>query len=261
MPTDIPLRQKAAVLTSQKAGPKIQIDADYVVPALQRGELLVKNSLCGVNTADTLYLGGFKTVSPPAVLGFEAVGTVAALGPGTFTSGFKLGDTVVWVYKEGYAEYTAVPVGNIFKVPKNVSEKDAIAVLLYGLTALALSRQAYSIAKGEWVLIHGASGNVGLLMVQIAKATGAKVIGTVHRLQNMDLIKTLGADAVFAYDATDKYDWIQKVKDLTKDEGVSVIYDFVGKKTWQGNLDAVKTSGTIIFCGDISGQVPALPLQ
>lgn len=259
----IPLRQKAAVLEICDSSVKLRVDTDYGIPLLERGQLLIKNSLCGVNIVDTQYRSGFRSISKPTVPGHEATGTVVALGPGTTTSGFKVGDRVIWVYTGGYAEYSAVPVDNIFKVPKYITDQDAIGGFLHGLTALTLVKDAYPVKKGEWVLVHAAQRNIGLLMVQVLKAAGAKIIATVYRTEHMSLIKNLGADAVVDIrKMKDKeVEWLKKVKDTTKGNGVSVVYDFIGKDTWKKSLEAVKMHGTVVLCGSISGAVSPIPPQ
>jgi NADPH:quinone reductase len=256
----IPLRQKAAVLGPSGSGFKLQIDTDYGVPLLERGQLLIKNTLCGVNALDISYRFGYHS-QKEKVLGQEAAGTIAALGPGTTRSGFRVGDRVIWVYARGYAEYSAVPVQNVIKLPKHISDQDAIGGLLSGLTALTLAREACVVKKGDWVLIHAAARNIGLLMVQIMKAAGAKVIGTVKRSEKISLVRSLGVDAVLLYHEKKEGSWVQKVKEITKGDGVSVVYDFVGQETWKGSLEAVQTNGTIVWCGSISGKVPPLPLE
>jgi NADPH2:quinone reductase len=259
----IPLRQKAAVLEQCHSSVKLSVDTDYGVPLLERGQLLIKNSLCGVNLVDTQFCGGFHSIAKPTIPGHEATGTVAALGPGTSTSGFKVGERVIWVYTGGYAEYSAVPVDNIFKLPRYITDQDALGGLLHGLTALTLVKDAYPVKKGEWVLVHAAQRNIGLLMVQILKAAGAKVIATVHRTAHLSLVKTLGADAVVHISKMkDKeMEWLKTVKDTTKGNGVSVVYDFVGKDTWKKSLEAVKLHGTVVLCGSLSGTVPPIPPQ
>lgn len=272
----IPLRQKAAVIDPSGYrgifGPQLRIDTDYGVPLLEQGQLLIKNNLCGVNITDILYRFGAYS-SSEKILGHEAAGTVAALGPGTTKSGFGVGDRVIWVYARGYAEYSAVPIENVVKLPKHISDQDAIGGLLSGLTALTLTKEAYVVKKGEWVLVHAAERNIGLLMVQIMKAAGAKVIGTVGYPERISLLKSLGVEAVFNYRETTEGSlvekvneitegsWVRKVNEITKGDGVSVVYDFAGKETWNGSLEAVKTNGTIVWCGSASGKVPPLPLE
>jgi len=258
----IPSRQKAVVFgttgNSDRNG-QVKTDYEYPVPTAEKGELLIRNTLCGVNSVDTYYRAGFCTASSPIVLGYEAVGTIVALGPGTRWRNFKVGDRVLWVHKAGYAQYSAVPLDNIIKVPKGVLDHDAIGGFLNGMTALALTKELYKVNKGEWVLLHTTTSNIGLLMVQILKSIGAKVIGTAKGSAHLRIVKSLGADAVIKYADYIESGWVPKVKEITKGEGVSVVYDFVGKDTWKGSLDAVKENGTVLWCGTFSGPVPPIP--
>lgn len=255
-----PLSQKAVVLESCGRPHQLRIKADYRIPILDPGELLIKNTLCGVNTVDTYYRNGFYDTPLPAVLGHEAVGTVAALGPGTSSCNFKIGDRVIWTHKRGYAEYSAVPMTNIIKVPRGVSDEDALGGFLSGLTALTLLKEACVVKKGECVLLHAATTNVGLLMIQILKSTGATVIATVDHADKISHVKSLGAAIVLNYKDKKPLSWDKVVKEATKDVGVSVavVYDCIGKDTWRGSLDVVKTNGTVVWCGSLSGPVPAI---
>jgi NADPH:quinone reductase len=256
----VPSTQKAVVFgTTSHSDRNVRVKTDYPVPAAEKGELLIRNTLCGVNLADTYYSAGFYTVSSPMVLGYEAIGTIVSLGPGTRWRNFKVGDRVLWVHNAGYAQYTAVPLDNIIKVPKGVLDHDAIGGFLNGMTALALTKELCKVNWGEWVLLHTDTSNIGILMVQILKSIGARVIGTAEGRANLSIIKNLGADVVINYADYIESGWVPKVKEITKGEGVSVVYDFVGKETWKGSLDAVKESGTVLWCGTLSGPVPPIP--
>lgn len=257
----VPVTQKAVIFgRTGNSDQTVRIEFDYPVPTPGQGELLIQNTLCGVNNADTYYRAGFYNykASSPTVLGHEAVGIVSALGPGTKWSNFKVGDRVIWVHKGAYAQYSAVPVENTLKIPKGILDHDAIAGFLNGMTALALVKEVYKVNKGEWVLLHAAESNIGLLMVQILKSLGAKIIGTVDTTTKIGLVKSLGADAVINYTDYIKSGWPHRVKEITKSDGPSVVYDFVGKDTWKGSLDAVKGNGTILWCGTLSGPIPPM---
>ena len=257
----VPATQKAVIFgITDNSDQTVRIEFDYPVPTPGKNELLIQNTLCGVNNVDTYYRAGFYKykASSPTVLGHEAVGIVSALGPGTKWCNFKVGDRVIWVHKGAYAQYSAVPVGNTLKIPKGILDHDAIAGFLNGMTALALVKEVYKVNKGEWVLLHAAESNIGLLMLQILKSLGAKIIGTVDTRTKMDLVKSLGVDVVINYTDHIKSGWPHRVKEITKGDGPSVVYDFVGKDTWKGSLDAVKGNGTILWCGTLSGPIPPM---
>lgn len=257
----VPSTQKAIVI-EQTGGPEVlQFKADYPVPTPQEGQLLVKNNISGVNYIDTYFRTGLYPSPKPEVLGREGAGTVVAVGPGPNPYNFKVGDRVAWLNTGGYAEYTAVPAAKAVKIPDGISDEEAIAGFLSGLTVLTLTKEAYPVKKGEWVLLHAAAGGAGFLMTQVLKSIGAKVIGTAGGPEKVELVKSLGADFVIDYRSEEGKDWVKKVKEVTGGVGVDVVYDSVGKDTWEGSLEAVKRKGTIIWFGNASGPVPNLPLS
>jgi NADPH2:quinone reductase len=135
-----------------------------------------------------------------------------------------------------------------------------MASFLSGLTVLAFAKETYPVQKGDWVLLHAAAGGAGFLMTQILKTMGAKVIGTAGGAEKCALVKSLGADVVIDYRSEEGKDWVKLVKEATGGRGVDVVYDSVGKDTWEGSLEAVKRKGTIVWFGNASGPVPPLPL-
>lgn len=254
----IPTTMKAVVV-EKTGGPEVlQFQASYPVPTPQDGQLLVRNNISGVNYIDTYFRTGLYPAPKPEVLGREGAGTVAAVGPNA--SGFQVGDRVAWLATGGYAEYTAVPAAKTVKIPGSISDEDVMASLLSGLTVLSFVKETYPVQKGEWVLVHAAAGGAGFLMTQILKSIGAKVIGTAGGPEKCALVKSLGADVVIDYRSEEGKDWVKKVKEATDGRGVDVVYDSVGKDTWEGSLEAVKRKGTIIWFGNASGPVPPIPL-
>lgn len=248
-----------AILVEQTGGPEVlQFKTDYPVPTPQEGQVLVKNSICGINYIDTYFRTGLYPSPKPEVLGREGAGTVVALGPGLNASNFQVGDRVAWMGTSGYAEYTAAPAANTIKVPDAVSDEDIVASFLSGLTVLALVKETYVVQKGDWVLVHAAAGGAGFLMTQVLKSIGAKVIGTAGGPEKVSTVKGLGADVVIDYRSEN---WVERVKEATGGRGVDVVYDAVGKDTWEGGLEVVKKKGTIVWFGNASGPVPPLPLQ
>ncbi|OJJ50891.1 hypothetical protein ASPZODRAFT_148279 [Penicilliopsis zonata CBS 506.65] len=251
-----------AVLVEQTGGPEVlQFKTDYPVPTPAEGQLLVKNNICGINYIDTYFRTGLYPSPKPEILGREAAGTVAAVGPGPNPANFQVGDRVAWLATGGYAEYSAVSVGKAVKIPAGVSDEDLMGSFLSGLTVLTLAKETYPVQAGEWVLLHAAAGGAGFLMTQILKSIGAKVIGTAGGAEKVALVKSLGADVVIDYRSEEGKDWVKKVKEVTGGRGVDVVYDSVGKDTWEGSLEAVKRKGTIVWFGNASGPVPPLPLN
>jgi NADPH2:quinone reductase len=254
----VPTTMKAVVV-EQTGGPEVlQFKTSHPVPTPQAGQLLVRNNISGVNYIDTYFRTGLYASPKPEVLGREGAGTVAAVGPET--SGFQVGDRVAWLATGGYAEYTAVPATYTVKIPDGITDEEVMASFLSGMTVLAFAKETYPVQKGDWVLLHAAAGGAGFLMTQILKTMGAKVIGTAGGAEKCALVKSLGADVVIDYRSEEDKDWVKKVKEVTGGRGVDVVYDSVGKDTWEGSLEAVKRKGTIVWFGNASGPVPPLPL-
>ncbi|CAI7569151.1 unnamed protein product [Penicillium glandicola] len=254
----VPTTMKAVVV-EQTGGPEVlQFKTSHPVPTPQAGQLLVRNNISGVNYIDTYFRTGLYASPKPEVLGREGAGVVAAVGPET--AGFQVGDRVAWLANGGYAEYTAAPADKTVKIPDGISDEDVMASFLSGLTVLAFSKETYPVQKGDWVLLHAAAGGAGFLLTQILKSIGANVIGTAGGAEKCALVKSLGADVVIDYRSEEGKDWVKKVNEVTGGRGVDVVYDSVGKDTWEGSLEAVKRKGTIIWFGNASGPVPPIPL-
>lgn len=250
----------AAVVASSTGGPSVlEYKSSHPTPKPTAGQVLVKNTFAGVNYIDTYFRTGLypSPTGLPMVIGQEASGTIAALGPDT-TSDLKEGDRVVWMKFGGYAEYSAVPIEKVVKIPDGIKDEDAIGSFLMGMTAMANAQEAYPVKKGDFVLVHAAAGGVGLLMCQILKKIGARTIGTAGGPEKCALAKENGAEFMIDYKADS--DWLSKVKEITNGEGVHAVYDGVGKDTWEHSLEAVRRKGTVVFFGNASGPVPAIPL-
>ncbi|KAJ5782919.1 hypothetical protein N7457_004693 [Penicillium paradoxum] len=254
----VPATMKAVVV-EETGGPEVlQFRTDHPVPIPQAGQLLVCNNISGVNYIDTYFRTGLYASPKPEVLGREGAGIVTAVGPET--AGFQVGDRVAWLGTSGYAEYTAVAAAKTVKIPEGITDEEVMASFLSGMTVLAFSKETYPVQKGDWVLLHAAAGGAGFLLTQILKIYGAKVIGTAGGAEKCALVKNLGADVVIDYRSEEGKDWVKKVKEVTGGRGVDVVYDSVGKDTWEGSLEAVKRKGTIVWFGNASGPVPPLPL-
>lgn len=227
----IPSSQRAIVAVKAGKPEVLQYRTDYPVPEPKEGEVLVKNTLAGVNFIDIYFRTGLYPSPKPEILGREASGTIVSLGPNADENGLKAGDRVIWLGNSGYAEYTAAPAAKTVKIPDGVSDETAVASFMSGLTALALAGEAYPVKSGDWVLLHAAAGGAGWLMTQIFKALGAKVIGTAGGPEKVGLVKSLGADYVIDYRSEEGKNWPSIVKDITDGRGVDAVFDSVGADT------------------------------
>ena len=258
MASPTPKTMKAVVL-EQNGGPdELHYRTDYPTPSPGEDQLLIKNEVIGINFIDTYFRTGlYPLPTKPAIIGQEASGTVTAIGPGSNRLGFTVGDRVVWMKFGSYAEYSAVPAERTIKIPDGISNEDAVGGFLMGMTALSLVKEAYPVQRGDWVMLHAAAGGVGLLMCQLLKDIGAKTIATAGGPEKCELAKKNGADHVIDYKSTGGPKWVDEVKRLTDNEGVAVVYDSVGKDTWEESLEAARRKGKVVFYGNSSGPVPA----
>ena len=249
-----------AVIVSKTGGPEVLDYTDsHPVPKLESGQILVRNKFAGINYIDTYFRSGLYPSPLPVILGQEASGTVAAVSDSN-PQGFKEGDRVVWIKQGGYAEYTALPADKAIKIPEGVSDEDAVGSFLMGMTALSLVQESYPVQRGDWVLVHAAAGGVGLLMCQILKSMGAHCIGTAGGPEKCQLARDHGAEHMIDYKDGSK-DWLKEVQEITQGKGVSVVYDSVGKDTWEKSLQAIRRKGKVVYFGSSSGPVPPFPIQ
>lgn len=261
MSSNIPETQNAVVI-NETGGPEVlTYTTSHPVPkVIDTGKVLIKNNIIGINYIDTYFRTGLYPSPKPEVLGREAAGTVAAL-PEDYQGSLKVGDRVVFLGTSAYAQYTLTPAARVAKIPDNITDENAVGANLMGLTALSLSRETFEVKPGHWVLLHAAAGGVGQLFVQILKAKGAHVIATAGGPEKCEIVRKLGADVVIDYKGPGNEKWVEKVKAETPNGlGVDVVYDSVGKDTWEGSLEAVKRKGTVIYYGNASGPVPPMPL-
>jgi len=230
---------------------------DVSMPEPGDGEVRVKIEAAGVNFIDIYHRIGRYPGELPFRLGQEGGGVVDAVGPNV--TDFSEGDRVAYANVQGsYAEYVIVPAWYLVKAPKEVDIKHATAVMEQGLTAHYLACSTYPIKQGETVLIHAASGGVGHLLVQIAKLRGARVIGTVSTEEKAALAREAGADEVIIYT---QVDFEEEVKRLTDNAGVEVVYDSVGKDTFEKGLNVLKRRGYMVLFGQSSGPAPQIDPQ
>ena len=239
---------------SETGGPEVLRAEKTDLPAPGHGEVRLAQTAVGVDFIDTYHRSGLYPVSPPSGLGGEAAGIVAAVGPDV--TDFKPGDRAVYCLlgqPGAYASHRIVPADAVIPLPDDISEETAAAVFLKGLTAYYLLHRTHRVAEGETILVHAAAGGVGSLLVPWAKALGATVIGTVGSEEKAERAKRLGCDHPIIYT---QEDFAERVRAITNDTGVPVVYDSVGKATFDGSLDCLAPLGLMISFGNSSGAVP-----
>jgi NADPH2:quinone reductase len=246
-----------AIQIKQTGGPEVMELVDVPVPQPKPNEAVVKIAATGVNFIDVYNREGRYKAQLPLVLGQEGAGTVTAVG--SDVREFAVGDRVAYTMVLGsYAEYAAVPADKLIKIPAGVTEREAAAAILQGMTAHYLVYDTHPLKKGETALIHAAAGGVGLLLVQMAHNIGARVIGTVSTEEKAKLARGAGADEVILYTQTD---FEIETKRLTDGKGVHVVYDSVGKTTFDQGLNVLRPRGMMALFGGSSGAVaPIDPL-
>jgi len=232
-------------------GPEVLEYGELPDPVPGAVEALVNVRVAGVNFTDIYQRTGRYAGTLPFTPGVEGVGVVERVAPGV--TDVRPGDRVGWVMiKGGYAERVVLPAQRLVPIPNGVDDRTACALLLQGMTAHFLLRDCYRVQKGEWVLIHAAAGGVGLLAVQIAHAIGARIIGTTSTGEKAALARAAGADEVVLYT---KEDFQQAARRFTGGDGVSVVYDSVGKTTFDKSLDSLRPRGYMVLFGGASGPV------
>jgi len=230
---------------------------EVAMPEPAEGEVRVKIEAIGVNFIDIYHRIGRYQGSLPLTLGQEAAGVVDAVGSKVVD--VKAGDRVVYASVQGaYAEYAIVPVWRLIQIPKKVNTQLAAAAMIQGMTAHYLAHSTYPLKKGETALVHAAGGGTGQLLVQIAKQRGAQVIGTVSTEEKAAYAREAGADEIINYSQAD---FESEVKRLTNGAGVDVVYDSVGKDTFDKSLNCLRRRGYMVLYGQSSGSVPAVDPQ
>jgi NADPH2:quinone reductase len=245
-----------AIRYHKQGGPEVlQID-DVPVGEPGAGQVRLRHTAIGVNYVDTYQRSGLYPMPLPQTAGNEGAGVIDAVGPGV--KGLKKGDRVCYTGIPGsYCEMRLVPADRMVKLPTGISEQTAASMLLKGLTVHYLIFTTYKVKKGDTVLWHAAAGGVGLIALQWLKACGVKTIATVGSDDKAKLAKAHGATHVINY-STENF--VQRVKEITRGKGVPVVYDGVGKSTWEGSLDCLQPRGLIASFGSASGAVPPVNL-
>jgi len=245
-----------AIQIQQTGGPEVLELAELPIPEPGPGQVLIRVEATGVNFIEIYFRKGVYKASLPLVPGSEAAGTVEELGPGV--TGFAAGDAVASVSVLGsYSEYALVPAASLVKVPAGLTMEQAAAAMLQGMTAHYLVYSTFPLKAGETALVHAAAGGVGLLLTQMAKRIGARVLATVSTREKAELAKEAGASDVILY--TEK-EFEPEVKRLTGGKGVDVVYDSVGRTTFEGSLNCLRPRGLLALFGASSGPVPPFDL-
>jgi len=245
-----------AIQVKHTGGPEVLEVVELSAPEAKGNEAVVKIAVAGVNFIDVYYREGRYKAVLPFVPGQEAAGEVVAVGPDV--TQVKVGDRVAYTMVMGsYAEYAAVTADRLVKIPEGVSYQQAAAVMLQGSTAHYLSHDTYALKRGETALVHAAAGGVGLLLVQMARDIGARVIGTTSTEEKARLAREAGAQDVILYT---QQDFETETRRLTSGHGVDVVYDSVGKTTFEKGLNILRPRGYMVLFGGSSGAVPPFDL-
>lgn len=245
-----------AIQVKQPGGPEALEVVDLPVPNPKTNEAVVKLAAAGVNFIDVYHREGRYKVPLPFVPGQEGAGVVTAAAAGV--KSVKKGDRVAWTgLLGGYAEYAVVPADRLVPIPAGVTDEQAAAAMLQGMTAHYLSHDTYPLKRGETTLVHAAAGGVGLLLVQMAHNIGARVIATVSTDEKARLARDAGADEVILYTQTD---FEAETRRITGGKGVDVVYDSVGKTTFEKGLNLLRPRGMMVLFGGSSGPVPPFDL-
>ena len=242
-----------AIRFAKTGGPEVLELQEIELPVPGPGQVRVRHTAIGVNFIDTYHRSGLYPAPLPATLGGEAAGVVEALGEGV--TGFKPGDRVGFCTFAfcAYAQASNVPADRLVRLPAGIADDVAAAAMLKGMTAQYLLKRTFAVQKGQTILWHAAAGGVGLIACQWARHLGATVIGTVGSDEKIALARDNGCTHVLN---TRSDNWVARVREITNGEGVPVVYDSVGKDTWDGSLDCLAVRGMMVSFGNASGAVP-----
>lgn len=244
-----------AVVVDRHGGPEVLAVSERPDPGPGPADVLVEVEAAGVNFIDTYHRSGFYPTTPPFVPGVEGVGVVREVG--AELDSLRRGDRVGWVMVPGsYGERLVVPYDRLVPIPAELDPQVAAASLLQGVTAHYLTNDTHPVRDGDTVLVHAAAGGMGLLLTQLVKLKGGRVIGTVSTPEKEKLAREAGADEVLRYE-----DFASEVRRLTGGEGVAVVYDGVGRATFGGSLASLRRRGLLAQYGQASGPVPPFDLK
>jgi NADPH2:quinone reductase len=241
-----------AIRFHQAGGPEVLRLEDVQVGDPGPGDVRVRHAAIGVNFIDVYHRSGLYPLPLPSGVGVEAAGVIEAVGAGV--THVRAGDRVAYVASAGaYAEARVLPADRLVKLPDDIPDRTAAGMMLKGLTVRSFVRRTYPVKAGDTVLVHAAAGGVGLIMTQWLKALGATVIGTVGSDEKAKIARAHGCDHVIVYT---REEFPKRVREITGGAGVAVVYDSVGKATFDGSLDSLRPLGLMVSFGNASGAVP-----
>jgi len=242
-----------AIRIHEFGGPEQLVYEDVVVPAPGPGEVRLRQTVIGMNFIDIYHRTGLYPLELPSVIGMEAAGVVEEIGAGV--TEVLPGDRVAYAGMPvgAYSQERLIPAHRLVVLPQAIADQQAAAMMLQGMTVRYLLRKVYRLAAGDTLLVHAAAGGVGLILCQWARALGATVIGTVSSDAKAELAQAHGCTYPVIYT---REDFVQRVKELTDGKGVPVVYDSIGKDTFEGSLDCLQPTGLMVSYGNASGPVP-----
>lgn len=255
--TSFPTTQTA--LRIHNKGGQLSLDHDAPLPTLGEYDVLIRNRFSGINFVEIYYRTGFYTAAKyPFTLGREGSGEVVKTGAKVET--FGVGDRVVYITNGGaHAQFTAVDSREkVVKIPNFISEKDSAASLFQGLTAITLVKESYQVKKGDWVLVHAAAGGTGSLVVQMAAAVGANVIGITSTKDKFGIVTANGAKHAISYKTEDV---VARVMEITGGKGVDAVYDSVGNTSYESSMGSLARLGTFVSYGNSSGAIDPISIE
>ena len=239
-----------AVIISKVGGPEVLELKDIKLEDPKSNEVLIKNEAIGLNYIDTYHRSGLYPVELPSNIGIEGAGIIKKIG--SDVKNFKVGDKVAYASMPigSYATHRIFPTKKLVKVPEGIELENVVTLMTKGITTFYLLHKTYPVKSGETILFHAAAGGVGQILCQWAKSLGCTVIGTVGSDEKIEIAKTNGCDHVINYS---KENFAEKVKEITNGDGVPVVYDGVGKKTFDSSIECLKVRGTMVSFGNASG--------
>jgi len=244
-----------AIRVHKQGGPEEMKWEEVGLPTIKEGEVLIKHTAIGLNYIDTYHRSGLYPMPVPLTLGIEGAGIIEEVGENV--NDLKVGNRVAYASPPtgSYAEAKVMPAARLVKIPDNISDEIAAAIMLKGMTVEYLVRRTYNVKAGQTVLFHAAAGGVGLIACQWLKAIGATTIGTVGSEEKAALAKANGCDHTILYR---KENFVDKVKEITNGKGVPVVYDGIGKDTFVQGFDCLSPLGLMVIFGNASGNAPPL---
>ena len=239
-----------AIIISKVGGPEVLELKDIKLEDPKSNEVLIKNKAIGLNYIDTYHRSGLYPVELPSRVGLEGAGIIEKIGPNV--KNFKVSDKVAYASMPigSYSTHRIFPTKKLVKVPEGIELENVVTLMTKGITTFYLLHKTYPVKSGETILFHAAAGGVGQILCQWAKSLGCTVIGTVGSDEKIEIAKTNGCDHVINYS---KENFAEKVKEITNGDGVPVVYDGVGKKTFDGSIECLKIRGTMVSFGNASG--------